>query len=66
MKFKILLIAVCFVSLMGSTYSAKAEFIKCYTFHIECEGGGGTNLMACGTYESLINDIVTVQAAICD
>ena len=51
---------------MGSTYSAKAEFIKCYTFHIECEGGGGTNLMACGTYESLINDIVTVQAAICD
>lgn len=51
---------------MGSTYSVKAETTRCYTFHIECESGGGTNLVDCGTYDSLINDIIEVEAAICN
>lgn len=63
MKLKFLLLAVCLFSLLGY---AKAEFQKCVTVSITCEGGGGTNYSSCGTYDSLTKEIAEVRSFVCN
>ncbi|MDQ2179541.1 hypothetical protein [Marinifilum sp. D714] len=65
MKIKSLLIAICFVSLMGSTYSANAE-THCITVSIDCGNGTGTNTVACGeTTAEIVKEAMEVADVVC-
>ncbi len=63
LKFLLSLSVVCLSSLM---VNASTEKIKCVTLPIECEGGGGTNYSACGTYDSLTTEYAEVKSIVCN
>jgi hypothetical protein len=57
MKNKSLLIALCFVSLMGTTYSAKAK-MDCQTVVVDCGEGPVTNGQFCWDHPSEAREAV--------